>query len=133
VNTLRLRAHGNPIGDRVTQELIHRLRVHALPGQIAVLGITFQQAAPFQEAPDALCESLGQGEYAAVVSELGRAVRESRRAPGVDRVYSPAEPAWRQRRAGTGHCRLGAAVYAALSALASDLGVPAGTLAPVPD
>ncbi len=70
--TALLRAHGNPICDRVTQELIHRLRVHALPDQIAVLGncslrcstscihavvgIAFQQALPFQEASDALCE-----------------------------------------------------------------------------
>ncbi len=55
-----LRPNGNPIGDRRTQELIHRPRLEALAGQIAALGVTLQQPLAFQEAADAPCEGMGQ-------------------------------------------------------------------------
>ncbi len=55
-----LRPNGNPIGDRRTQELIHRPRLEALAGQIAGLGIPLQQSPTFQKTADAPCQGLGQ-------------------------------------------------------------------------
>jgi len=52
--------HGNPIRDGVAQELIHRVRFHALPGQIAVLCIALQQSLSFQVTPDTPRDAIGQ-------------------------------------------------------------------------
>lgn len=50
-------------------------------------------------------------------------VRVSPRAAGVERVMSPGEPAWRARRTNAGRCRLDAATWRDLHALAAELGV----------
>ena len=52
-------------------------------------------------------------------------VRASKPAPGVDRVMSPGEPAWRAKRQNAGRCTLNAAVWAELSSLSIELGVTA--------
>jgi len=55
-----LRAHGDVVGDGVTQQRIHRPRLLGIPDQIAVLGITFQQSLPLQETADAVSEGVGR-------------------------------------------------------------------------
>jgi hypothetical protein len=52
--------HRDAVRDRVAKELIQRPCCHGLPGQIAVLGITFQQPLMFQETPDALSGGVRQ-------------------------------------------------------------------------
>ena len=56
----RVRAHRDAIRDRVTQERIERPRFHGIAGQIAVLGIAFQQPLTFQETPDAPSDGVRQ-------------------------------------------------------------------------
>src|SRR6185437_11817702 len=50
-------------------------------------------------------------------------VRNSRRAPGIDRVSAPGEPEWRNRHAAAGNVNVSPAVAAMLVRLAKDLGV----------
>ena len=70
------------------------------------------------------------GEFSGVVSGFAERVRTSRRAPGVDRVMSPGEPAWRALQRSKGKCTLGTTVYDNLRALANELGVAADRLDP---
>ena len=56
----RVRAYRDAVRDRVAQELIQRPRFHGIAGQIAVLGITFQQSLAFQEAPNAVSDGVCQ-------------------------------------------------------------------------
>lgn len=44
--------HGDPVGDEMPQQWIHRVVVHRIRGQIAVLGVPFQQTLLFQKAAD---------------------------------------------------------------------------------
>ena len=50
-------------------------------------------------------------------------VRNSKRAPGVDRVYAPGEPEWRMRQAAAGKVNLAPAVAEMLVRFAKELGV----------
>lgn len=64
-------------------------------------------------------------EVVMVVRDAVERVRASKPAPGVDRVMSPGEPAWRAKRQNAGRCTLNAAVWAELSSLSVELGVAA--------
>jgi LDH2 family malate/lactate/ureidoglycolate dehydrogenase len=50
-------------------------------------------------------------------------VRNSRRAPGIDRVFAPGEPEWRNRQIAAGKINVAPAVAATLVRLAEELGV----------
>ncbi len=50
--------------------------------------------------------------------------RNSKRAPGVERLYSPGEPAWLARQANADTCPVAAETAAALQKIAAGLGVP---------
>ncbi|VAW80484.1 hypothetical protein MNBD_GAMMA13-911 [hydrothermal vent metagenome] len=61
-----LRPDGNAVGDRMPQELTHRVVVHRIPSQIAVFGIPLQQALALQKAANALGDGVRQpGEFGA--------------------------------------------------------------------
>lgn len=64
------------------------------------------------------------GAVARTVSEAAAAVRNSRRAPGVDRIYSPGELSWATRQAQGTTCRVNRAVLAEIAGLARDLYAP---------
>ena len=49
-----MRAHGDAVGDRGTQQLGHRAGLKLIAGQIAVLRVPFQQPLAFQRRLDAL-------------------------------------------------------------------------------
>ena len=55
-----LRPNGDTVGDRRTQELLHRTGLEVIPGQVAVLRILFQQPLAFEVAANAHCQCLGQ-------------------------------------------------------------------------
>ena len=67
------------------------------------------------------------GDLASAVGDAVDRIRGSRRAPGIDQVMSPGEPAWQARRKNAGRCRLSPAVWSDLSALSAALDVPAPT------
>ena len=50
-------------------------------------------------------------------------IRDGRRAPGIDRLYTPGEPEWRRRRSAGGHVQLDPTVVAMLTRYARELGV----------
>ena len=61
-------------------------------------------------------------------AEAAERVRNSKRAPGVERVYAPGEPEWRKRQAAAGTVSLAPAVAEMLVRLAKELGVSAAPL-----
>jgi LDH2 family malate/lactate/ureidoglycolate dehydrogenase len=62
------------------------------------------------------------------VAEYTRRIRLSRKAPGVERLFSPGEPEWERRRRAEGHVALPPPVASMLSRLASELGIDTGVL-----
>jgi LDH2 family malate/lactate/ureidoglycolate dehydrogenase len=52
-----------------------------------------------------------------------RRIREGRRAPGVDQLYTPGEPEWRRRRKAWGRIRIEPTVLVMLDRMAGDLGI----------
>ena len=54
-----LRAHRDALGDRVTQQLIHRSSGYRIRNQVIVLGIPLQQTLPFQKTANAVGNRLG--------------------------------------------------------------------------
>lgn len=64
------------------------------------------------------------GEFAQVVSTFAQRVRDAARAPGVEQLYAPGEPAWRAAAANADACPVSAEVASQLSALAAAFGVP---------
>jgi LDH2 family malate/lactate/ureidoglycolate dehydrogenase len=61
-------------------------------------------------------------------AEAAERVRNSKRAPGVERVYAPGEPEWRKRQAAAGTVSLAPAVAEMLVRLAKESGVSAAPL-----
>lgn len=55
-----LRSHGDAVGDGMPQQLGHRAFIYRIPGEATVLGVPFQQALPFHEAPHPMNEAVGQ-------------------------------------------------------------------------
>jgi LDH2 family malate/lactate/ureidoglycolate dehydrogenase len=55
-------------------------------------------------------------------------IRSGERAPGVDQLFTPGEPEWRQRQRAAGHVRLDPPVIAMLRRYATELGVDASIL-----
>lgn len=62
-------------------------------------------------------------QFQARVSGLAERVRQSRRAPGVKRVCTPGEPAWRVLQENSGMCPLASDVAKQLKEMAKQLGV----------
>jgi len=57
---------GDAAGNGVPQQLIQRIVVHCLRGQIAVPSIPFQQPLPLEKAPDPVGDAMRQlGEFLA--------------------------------------------------------------------
>lgn len=54
-----------------------------------------------------------------------RRIRQGRRAPGVDRLYTPGEPEWVRRAQAQGRIRIEFAVFSTLNRLADELGLEA--------
>ncbi len=63
------------------------------------------------------------GTIAEQAAAYAEAIRGSRRAPGVDRLYTPGEPEWERKRASGGRISVGEPVWDGLSAMAASLGV----------
>jgi LDH2 family malate/lactate/ureidoglycolate dehydrogenase len=61
-------------------------------------------------------------------AEAAERVRNSKRAPGIERVYAPGEPEWRKRQAAAGKINLASAVADMLVRLANESGVSAAPL-----
>ena len=59
--------------------------------------------------------------FAGQASDFARRVRESKRAPGVERLYAPGEPAQQVRLANAGFCPIAAGTARELEALAAKL------------
>jgi LDH2 family malate/lactate/ureidoglycolate dehydrogenase len=57
------------------------------------------------------------------VTQFSQRVRDSARAPGIDRLFSPGEPGWLAKQAAVESCQVDAAVARQLVALATGLGV----------
>lgn len=55
-----LRPDSDAVGDRRTQELLHRPGFERVASQVAVLRIAFQQSLALEEAADASCEGLSK-------------------------------------------------------------------------
>ncbi len=70
------------------------------------------------------------GDFAAEATTAADRVRNSRRAPGVERIYVPGERKWEAERASAGVVRLAAATADSLRTLATELGVSAEELGP---
>ena len=62
-------------------------------------------------------------EFADQAASFAARVRTSKRAPGVDRLFSPGEPAWQTAQASDDSCPLARETVRALSELAASLGV----------
>jgi LDH2 family malate/lactate/ureidoglycolate dehydrogenase len=71
------------------------------------------------------CDPAWFRQHAAAAAE---GIRSGRRAPGVERVFTPGEPEWRRRQVAAGHVTLDPAVIATLRRYAGELGVSAGLL-----
>ncbi len=63
-----------------------------------------------------------------LVRDQAARISQSKRAPGVDRIYAPGELAAATRSAGAGHCQLDDGTRKALAKLATELGVDAPDL-----
>lgn len=61
--------------------------------------------------------------FGEVASGFAQRVRDSKRAPGVERLYAPGEPAQQLRQANAGLCPVAAGTARELEALAASLGV----------
>jgi LDH2 family malate/lactate/ureidoglycolate dehydrogenase len=59
------------------------------------------------------------------------AIRNGKRAPGVERLFSPGEPEWRRREAAGGTVHLEPAIVAMLTGYANELGVDPTPFAPL--
>jgi len=58
------------------------------------------------------------------VATAAERIRSGKRAPGVDRLFTPGEPEWQRRQNADGQVRIDPAVVTTLEALAKELGVP---------
>ena len=58
------------------------------------------------------------------VADAAERIRAGKRAPGVDRLFTPGEPEWRRRQRADGQVEVDPAVSAVLMRLAGELGVP---------
>jgi LDH2 family malate/lactate/ureidoglycolate dehydrogenase len=58
------------------------------------------------------------------VTSAAERIRTGKRAPGVDRLFTPGEPEWRRQQRANGQVLLDPAVVTMLKALADELGVP---------
>lgn len=67
-------------------------------------------------------------DFESVVARFAERVRLSKRAPGVEALFTPGEPAWRTRQANADACALAAETRQALVRLASSLGIAADML-----
>jgi LDH2 family malate/lactate/ureidoglycolate dehydrogenase len=61
-------------------------------------------------------------EFKSVADALAEQVRGSRRAPGIERIFSPGELSWSRRAESKGQCRIGRPLLKELIDLASSLG-----------
>jgi LDH2 family malate/lactate/ureidoglycolate dehydrogenase len=62
-------------------------------------------------------------EFKSVADSLAERVRGSRRAPGIERVFSPGELSWARRAQSAGECQIGRPLLTELIDLAASLGV----------
>jgi LDH2 family malate/lactate/ureidoglycolate dehydrogenase len=62
------------------------------------------------------------------VTAAAARIREGKRAPGIEQLFTPGEPEWRRRQCADGQIRIDPAVVAALTRLADELDVPAHLL-----
>ena len=58
------------------------------------------------------------------VATAAERIRGGKRAPGVERLFTPGEPEWQRRQSADGQVRIDPAVVTTLEALAEELGVP---------
>jgi LDH2 family malate/lactate/ureidoglycolate dehydrogenase len=58
------------------------------------------------------------------VASTAEHIRGGKRAPGVERLFTPGEPEWRRRQDTNGHVKIDSAVATMLERLAGELGVP---------
>lgn len=68
------------------------------------------------------------GAFAREVSRLAQHVRASAKASGVDRIFTPGEPAWESKQRNAGQCPLAAETAHALEELAKGLGIGSAAL-----
>ena len=70
------RANPDAVGDGMPQQGIHRIFVHCIRGQIAILRIPLQESLPFEETAHAVRDPMGQ------FCEFGTARRSDPTKPG---------------------------------------------------